>query len=103
MRNSTLAIVGSSLPARLPSGTPITYEFTIASPKLIVSNVKNNSNGNLNIPTIHTIGVSKFVSNSISFRNTIYISDLYAGLKKLDNIAQFKQKMSVLVIQKETA
>ncbi len=78
--HGTTTIAGSSLTARFPSGTPMTYEFTIASPKLIVSNVKNSSDGTLNIPTVYTIGVSKFVSNSIGFRNTIYISDFSGTL-----------------------
>ena len=78
--HGTTTIAGSSITARFPSGTPMTYEFTIASPKLIVSNVKNSSDGTLNIPTVYTIGVSKFVSNSIGFRNTIYISDFSGTL-----------------------
>jgi hypothetical protein len=78
--HGTTTIAGSSLPARFPSGTPMTYEFTIASPKLIVSNVKNSSDGTLNIPTVYTVGVSSFVSNSIGSRNTIYISDFSGTL-----------------------
>jgi hypothetical protein len=73
--HGTTTFQGASLPARFPTGTPMTYEFTIASPKLIVSNVKNSADGNLNIPTVYTIGVNEFVSNSIGSRNTIYISD----------------------------
>ena len=73
-------IDGKSLPARFPSGTPMTYEFTIASPKLIVSNVKNSSDGTLNIPTVYTVGVSNFVSNSIGSRNTLYISEFSGTL-----------------------
>ena len=78
--HGTTTIAGSSLPARFPSGTPMTYEFTIASPKLIVSNVKNSSDGTLNIPTVYTVGVSNFVSNSIGSRNTIYISEFLGTL-----------------------
>ena len=78
--HGTTSLSGSSLPARFPSGTPMTYEFTIASPKLIVSNVKNSSDGTLNIPTVYTIGVNSFISNSIGSRNTIYISDFSGTL-----------------------
>jgi len=78
--HGTTTIAGSSLPARFPSGTPMTYEFTIASPKLIISSVKNSSDGTLNIPTVYTVGVSNFVSNSIGSRNTLYISDFSGTL-----------------------
>ncbi len=78
--HGTTTIDGKSLPARFPSGTPMTYEFTIASPKLIVSNVKNSSDGTLNIPTVYTVGISNFVSNSIGSRNTLYISEFSGAL-----------------------
>jgi hypothetical protein len=78
--HGTTTIAGSSLPARFPLGTPMTYEFTVASPKLVISNVKNSSDGTLNIPTVYTVGVSSFVSNSIGSRNTIYISDFSGTL-----------------------
>ncbi|MBV5267783.1 MAG: BACON domain-containing protein, partial [Burkholderiaceae bacterium] len=78
--HGTTTILGSSLPARFPTGSPMTYEFIIASPKLIVSNVKNSVDGTLNIPTVYTVGVSEFVSNSIGPRNTIWISDFSGAL-----------------------
>jgi chitodextrinase len=78
--HGTTAIAGSSLPARFLPGVPMTYEFTVASPKLVISNVKNSSDGTLNIPTVYTVGVSSFVSNSIGSRNTIYISDFSGAL-----------------------
>jgi hypothetical protein len=78
--HGTTSISGSSLPARFPTGTPMTYEFTVGSPKLLISNVKNSSDGTLNIPTVYTVGVSSFVANTIGFRNTIYISDFSGGL-----------------------
>ncbi len=78
--HGTTTVSGSSLAARFPSGTPITYEFTIASPKLVVSNIKNSSDGTLNIPTVYMIGVSSFVANTIGSRNTIYISDFSGTL-----------------------
>jgi hypothetical protein len=78
--HGTTSISGSSLPARFPSGAPMTYEFTIGSPNLVISNVKNSSDGTLNIPTVYTVGVSSFVANSIGSRNTIYISDFSGAL-----------------------
>ena len=80
VNHGTTSIYGSSLPARFPTGTPMTYEFTIASPKLVISNVKNSSDGTLNIPTVYTAGVSSFVANSIGFRNTLYVSDFSGAL-----------------------
>jgi hypothetical protein len=78
--HGTTAITGASLPARFLPGVPMTYEFAVASPKLVISNVKNSSDGTLNIPTVYTVGVSSFVSNSIGSRNTIYISDFSGAL-----------------------
>ena len=76
----TTTIAGSSLVERFPSGVPMTYEFTIASPKLVISNVKNSSDGTLNIPTVYTAGVGNFVANTIGPRNTLYISDFSGTL-----------------------
>jgi hypothetical protein len=84
--HGTTTIAGSILPARFPSGTPMTYAFTVASPKLVVSNVKNSSDGTLNIPTVYTVGVSSFVSNSIGSRNTLYISD-FSGVLDIGGAA----------------
>ena len=78
--HGTTSIDGKSLPSRFPSGAPMTYEFTIGSPKLVISNVKNSSDGTLNIPTVYTIGVSNFVANSIGAKNTLYISDFSGAL-----------------------
>jgi hypothetical protein len=78
--HGTTTIAGASLPARFPSGTPMTYKFIIASPMLVVSNVKNSSDGTLNIPTVYMIGVSNLiVANTIGSRNSIYISD-FSGI-----------------------
>jgi hypothetical protein len=89
--HGTTTILGATLPARFPSGTPMTYEFTIASasPKLVISNVKNSSDETLNIPTVYTIGVSNFVSNSIGDRNTLYISD-FSGTLKPDTVIEIR-------------
>ena len=84
--HGTTTIAGSTLPARFPSGAPMTYEFTVASPKLVVSNVKNSSDGTLNIPTTYTVGVSHFVSNSIGSGNNLHISD-FSGTLDIGGIA----------------
>jgi hypothetical protein len=78
--HGTTTIAGSSLAARFLPGVPMTYEFAVASPKMVISNVKNSSDGTLNIPTVYTVGVSSFVSNSTGSRNTIYISDFSGAL-----------------------
>jgi hypothetical protein len=82
--HGTTTISGSAILERFPSGTPLTYEFSINSPNMIVSNVKNSSDGTLNIPTVYTVGIYKFVSNSIGPRNTIYISDFTGWLGSPD-------------------
>jgi hypothetical protein len=63
--HATTTIAGSDLAARFPSGAPMTYEFTIASPKLVIANVKHRSDGTLKIPTVYAVGLSNFASNSI--------------------------------------
>jgi uncharacterized repeat protein (TIGR02543 family) len=78
--HATTTIAGSDLAARFPSGAPMTYEFTIASPKLVIANVKHRSDGTLRIPTVYTVGLSNFVSNSTGPNNTLYISDFSGTL-----------------------
>jgi len=77
--HGTTIIAGSTLAERFSSGA-MAYEFTIASPKLVITNVKGRSDGTLNVPSVYTTGVSNFVSNSIGSRNTLYISDLSGTL-----------------------
>jgi hypothetical protein len=78
--HGTTIIAGSDLAERFPSGVPITYEFTIASPKLVITNVKTSGDGALNIPTVYTVGINNFVSNATGPRNTLYISDFSGKL-----------------------
>jgi hypothetical protein len=56
------------------------YKFSIDSPKVVVTNLKNSTNDTLNIPVAYTIGMSNFVSNSIGDNNTLEISDLSAAI-----------------------
>ena len=74
--HGTTSISGSTLAARFPTGLPMIYEFVVQSTKVLITNVKNSTDGNLNIPVAYISGVSNFVSNSIGNYNTLVISDL---------------------------
>ncbi len=74
--HGTISVSGSSLAARFPSGSPMIYEFTVQSAKMLITNVKSSTDGKLNVPIAYTSGVSNFVSNSIGNYNTLEISDL---------------------------
>ena len=54
--HGTTIISGSDLAARFSSGVPMTYQFSIASSKMVITNVKSSSNGTINIPTVFAIG-----------------------------------------------
>lgn len=72
----TTPITGSELAARFLTGSPMTYEFSIGSSKVLVTNVKSSSDGIINIPTVYSIGLTNFATNYVSSRNTIKITDL---------------------------
>lgn len=74
--HGTTMISGTDLMARFPSATPMSYEFTVASTKYVITNVKNSSDGSINIPYAYTNGTTNFVDNSIGARNTIKITDM---------------------------
>jgi hypothetical protein len=74
--HGTTMISGSSLAARFPTGSPMIYQFNIQSAQVLVTNVKNSTDGTLNIPVAYTSGVNNYVSNSIGKYNTLEISDL---------------------------
>jgi PKD repeat protein len=76
----TTSISGSSLAARFPTGSPMIYEFDVQTEKVLITNVKNSTDGKLNIPVAYTSGVSNFVSNSTGNNNTLEISDLSGSL-----------------------
>ena len=78
--HGTTPITGPELAARFPTGSPMTYDFTIGSPKVVVTNVKSSADGYINIPTVYINGVTNFVSNSTGPRNTLKISDLSGSL-----------------------
>ena len=78
--HGTTSISGSTLTARFPTGSPMIYEFTVQSVKVLITNVKSSTDGKLNVPVAYTSGVSNFVSNSIGSYNTLEISDLSGAL-----------------------
>ncbi|MDQ5986307.1 MAG: Virginiamycin B lyase [Syntrophus sp. SKADARSKE-3] len=73
--NATLTISGSDLAARFPTGTPMSYDFSVASTKVVITNVKSSADNSINIPYVYTNGTTNFVANSIGPRNTIRITD----------------------------
>lgn len=76
---ATTTIMGPDLMARFPS-TPMTYEFIVDSSKFIVTNVKNSTDGTINIPYGYSRGVSNFAANSIGRMNTLRITDMSGSL-----------------------
>jgi hypothetical protein len=78
--HGTTTISGTDLKERFPSGTPMSYKFTVASSKYVITNVKNSADGSINIPYSYYSGTAKFVANSIGQRNTIKISDVSGAL-----------------------
>jgi hypothetical protein len=78
--HGTTMISGSSIAARFPTGSPMIYQFNIQSSQVLVTNVKNSTDGKLNIPVAYTSGVSTYVSNSIGKYNTLEISDLSGSI-----------------------
>ena len=73
--HGTTSISGLNLAARFPTGIPITYEFSIESSKVLITNIKSSTDGIVEIPSIFSIGISNFTTNSVSSLNTIKISD----------------------------
>ncbi|MDQ5988115.1 MAG: hypothetical protein CSYNP_03871 [Syntrophus sp. SKADARSKE-3] len=71
----TTTISGPDLMARFPSATPMSYEFTVNSSKMVLTNVKSSADGSINIPYSFYVGTTNFVANSVGTRNTIKITD----------------------------
>ena len=86
----TISISGSTLAARFPTGSPMIYEFTVQSAKVLITNVKSSTDGKLNVPVAYTSGVSNFVSNSIGNYNTLKISDLSGTLSSVGGTISVK-------------
>ncbi|MHB8111695.1 MAG: Lcl domain-containing protein, partial [Syntrophorhabdaceae bacterium] len=82
LSHGTTTIPGPDLMARFgyPSTSPMSYEFTVDSAKLVLTNVKSSADLSINIPYGYSVGMSNFVANSIGPRNTIKITDLSGTL-----------------------
>ena len=76
----TVKINGAELASRFSSGTPMTYEFTVDSPNVVITNVKSSSDGSINIPTVYTSGITNYTTNYVSDLNTIKITDMSGGI-----------------------
>ena len=76
----TVKIYGSELASRFSSGSPMTYEFTVESSKVVITNVKSSSDGIINIPTVYTRGITKYTTNYVSNLSTIQITDMSGGI-----------------------
>jgi hypothetical protein len=76
----TVKITGAELASRFSSGSPMTYEFTVDSSKVVITNVKSSSDGSINIPTVYTTGISNYTTNYVSDQTTIQITDASGGI-----------------------
>ena len=59
----TVKITGAELASRFSSGSPMTYEFTVDSSNVVITNVKSGWDGSINIPTVYTSGITNYVTN----------------------------------------
>ena len=73
--HGTTSISGLELAARFTGGKPITYEFSIESSKVLITNVKKSMDDLVEIPSIFTTGISNYTTNYVSSFTTIKISD----------------------------
>ena len=76
----TVKITGAELGSRFSSGVPMTYEFTVDSPNVVITNVKSSTDGSINIPTVYTSGITNYTTNYVSDLNTIQITDMSGGI-----------------------
>jgi hypothetical protein len=58
----------------------MTYEFTVDSPNVVITNVKSSTDGSINIPTVYTSGITNYTTNYVSDLNTIQITDMSGGI-----------------------
>ena len=79
----TLKIDGPELASRFYSGTPMTYEFTAGSAKIVITNVKSSSDGSINIPTVYTGGITNYATNYVHDLNSIRITDMSGGIPSI--------------------
>jgi hypothetical protein len=58
----------------------MTYEFTVNSSKVVITNVKSSSDDSIKIPTVYTSGITNYTDNYVSDLNTIRITDMSGGI-----------------------
>jgi hypothetical protein len=78
--HGTTSISGSNLAARFPTGQPMTYDFSIKSSKVLITNVKSSTDDDIEIPSIFTSGISNFAINYFGHGTVIKISDMSGTL-----------------------
>ena len=80
LKYETVRINRAELASRFSSGSPMTYEFTVDSSKVVITNVKSSSDGSINIPTVYTSGINNYTTNYVSDLNTIRITDMSGSI-----------------------
>ena len=74
-------ITGLELASRFSAGTPMIYEFTVNSSKVVITNVKSSSGGSISILSVYTSGINNYSTNYVSDLNTtIQITDMSGGI-----------------------
>jgi hypothetical protein len=58
----------------------MTYEFTVDSSKVVITNVKSSTDVNIKIPTVYTSGITNYTTNYVTDQNTIRITDISGGI-----------------------
>ena len=76
----TTTIAGTDLAARFPTGTPMTYQFAVASSQYIFTNVKRSADGTINVPVVFTSGTTNYSTNSVGSLSTLKITDMSGSL-----------------------
>ncbi|MGA3209544.1 MAG: hypothetical protein ABSE05_17180, partial [Syntrophales bacterium] len=76
----TTTIAGTDLAARFPTGTPMTYQFGVASSQYIITNVKRSTDGIINVPIVFTSGTTNYSTNSVGSLSTLKITDMSGSL-----------------------
>ena len=76
----TTTIAGTDLVARFPTGTPMTYQFAVASSQYIFTNVKRSTDGTINVPIVFTSGTTNYSTNSVGSLSTLKITDMSGSL-----------------------
>ncbi len=78
--HGTKTIAGTDLAAWFTGGIPMSYSFTVASSKYIITNVKSSTDGTISIPYVYYGGTTTYDSNDITPYSTIKITDVSGSL-----------------------